>query len=613
MDQLRSIPDVVQGGGDKDNDNKRKLSGDELDSAPPKASPAAGPAGNNGTDSVRTVTELIQGEYGMKEIRRYGRRREAEEAEKEAEMEKKKTTVRPARKPRTLVDELREEFEDLNDPSMLTALGKLDLVDRLEVAVPACRKADKKRAKLPRAFYFWHLSPFARDSIMEVYYFSPQKIEEYETRKRSCDSTSTTSQGALAIPPRSRRNRTCQQSRECTQSGNVSRAPVRGSVVFDTHSHTEFHQSQQATHTVDHIEEVEEPDESMSHPPKADLGAPQSVSEPEESKISVPAETHSTGHAPPQDTIELGEEGVQMPGTATMNDTEKNEIRQISNAIVGTIPAEEETTEASIRSLLTKAEDLIKVLQTLDGKEKDQHLQLEIARRLQENMGEMLRALQRYDHLHPLEERLLMRITEIAKSYADEGLRTKIMRVALEEYRRTQEQKVEALKQEKKTVEAAEVFDRQYKMLKELVQLFPTGEQAATEPEQHEREKTSDSPKSRGSGKLKYSTAMPPAVHRSRAKQSAGPPKQKPTQETSRMRRGFDIKHTNPGASSRTLSMRGSHKGLVAADDTKAKRTGKNGKLEGKKQAEKDDEEWIGQKSMELEDDSLWQYDANEL
>ncbi len=260
----------------------------------------------------------------------------------------------------------------------------------------------------------------------------------------------------------------------------------------------------------------------------------------------------------------------------------------------------------SIESLLGKTEDLIKMQHSLRERDSERNLRDEIRRRVHENMVQMLDLLGGNEDKKPTGARVLMKIAEIARKYLEETLQTRLMRIILKEYRRAQEVRVRKLILEKKGVEAAEVFDKQYKMLKELVRLFPTEEQL-----QASRDTKLSRPKSIGAGTSRKKLGA-------RARQPKESPRQKRAQETHHMMQGTDVpRHQKSQAATRsakTVQMK-SNKRIPAVASEKAgiRRRPTTPLLPSRKlqptkvKAKEEEDSWIGRKSADLDDEAQWE------
>ena len=192
-----------------------------------------------------------------------------------------------------------------------------------------------------------------------------------------------------------------------------------------------------------------------------------------------------------EDTIELDDDA--------MDETEKNEIQQIDNALEGShehrIQSRHEIVvdyaknvtnetekgdsmvqaegEEAVLTLLQKTEELITALVAVQEIKEECILCTDIRRRIKENIVEMIKKLTNIDKSKLISEPTLVKISEIARGHAEEEQRAKLFRIVLEEYRKVQEHKVKVLEVEKRDLENAESLQKCIGHLKGLMQIFP--------------------------------------------------------------------------------------------------------------------------------------------
>eukprot|EP01022_Parablepharisma_sp_SALTPOND_P020432 TRINITY_DN3728_c0_g1_i1.p1 TRINITY_DN3728_c0_g1~~TRINITY_DN3728_c0_g1_i1.p1 ORF type:complete len:478 (+),score=72.15 TRINITY_DN3728_c0_g1_i1:1028-2461(+) len=436
----------------------------------------------------------------------------------------------------------------------MKALEQIDFEDRLTIEYPVERKDKKAKKGIERAnlFYYLHLSPFARLSVSEMYLF--QYLQSNSGTKNEKEIMKI----YLNYIPIKEEEKITEKTYLSAIAGTY---PIRK--IFEVMKEIPKEPGSRINEAREEEEEPRLP--SPDSTPVAGAKTPTEIVVKPFACLKTPQNQQQQ-----HDTIELDEEKFQ--GHDPLNESETNEIRQIDNALAVFSKNFTETSGSIIKpkidtvdSILNRTEELVSALR-VPGQ--GVYMRKESEKRINENLLQLLGLIEKTDKTQFISVHTLIRISEISKKYLDGPNQAKLLAVILREYRKVQERKVNDLRVEKKNVETTEQFDKQYKMLKELVQLFP---------ENNSSQIRSATPKP----EAKKVKTQQPKMKRNSIKQ---PPKQK-TQEKP-VHRPWNIKRGG----------------------TRKSTKGKSGGSSKHKPVKTDEEDsWIGKKSVELEDDALWE------
>eukprot|EP00826_Nyctotherus_ovalis_P063978 TRINITY_DN9378_c0_g3_i1.p1 TRINITY_DN9378_c0_g3~~TRINITY_DN9378_c0_g3_i1.p1 ORF type:complete len:261 (+),score=62.83 TRINITY_DN9378_c0_g3_i1:91-873(+) len=247
-----------------------------------------------------------------------------------------------------------------------------------------------------------------------------------------------------------------------------------------------------------------------------------------------------------------------------LNDSEKQELLEIDTALTDWNRVKT-AGSSKFEAILKEIEELVE-----SSKGQGQYMQKECERRISRSLMELLRALEAQNKDEFIDIPTLMHISELARKYLQGKPQIQLLSVILKEYRRLQERSLNEQETERKSIETAEKFANQYKMLNELLNLFPKA---------NSQEKTI---------RKKSTTLIEAKIKQPKAKCTKEIKKQKPIQQKP--------SYTTP-------------KRIVYKSNTKTHR-GKQNKQKNAtaRKSEKElDDGWIGSKNIELEDDSVWQ------
>jgi len=381
---------------------------------------------------------------------------------------------------------------------------------------------------------------------------------------------------------------------------------------------------------INEIKEEQEPELTSEKQPKINSDLPKNmpanpihIEEPEPSVIQnlkvPPTPIQPTvplapplKQAPNQDTIELDEDNKNIIGEeAILNESEKNEIQQIDIALKNTVPDEiqkikDETSGSiikpkpdTIESALEKTEELISAL---NAGNIGNFMKNEYEKRIAENTEILINLLDKIPNSQFIEIKNLMKISEIAKKYMDGPNQTKLLGIVLREYRKIQERKVSELSDKKKHIETAEHFEKQYEMLTELIQLFPNENEKINSHENSPNTPIKHNKNSSAAKKAK--TTQPKNKQLVRDARKPVPVRKITEFKTENVKK--PIKHEQKPKSANKILVAKTTTGKKSADNVRklsgiGKNTIKTNKIEN------DEDSWIGNKSLEFDDDEMWE------
>jgi len=242
-----------------------------------------------------------------------------------------------------------------------------------------------------------------------------------------------------------------------------------------------------------------------------------------------------------------------------LNESEKCELLEINTALTECNRDIEKLD--SIEIILKKIEELI---DSLKGQEL--YMQKECERRIKEYLMEILKIL-KTDTV--IDAQILMRISELAKEYLEEKEQAQFLFVVLREYRKSQERSLNEQEVEKKTLETAEKFNNQCKMLNELLSLFPS--------RTNSQEKVM-------SKKTIIKSEVKPRQPKGKTVKAQFKNKQKILKET------HELRNTN-------IPKKSPHRAQIK---TSSKKQNTSKRIN-------EDDEWIGNRNAELEDNTEWE------